>query len=240
MELYPVRSIKIVSVGDDVTGKTSLLITYATNSFPEDYTPTVFDDYSKTLLWDTKPIKLKLMDTSGHDIYDRLRPLAYSQADIFLLIFSVVSPPSFHNLRQRWLPDLLRYRTRPMFLIVGTKTDLRDKKEVLERLSAMDAAPIRYEQGKALADDLGAVGYAECSAITQEGVDRVFDMAIKAVLGQSQSDAPKRDTESKPKCTSKEAPKEKRDKEKKQKKEKTKNEKHHHAEAHKHHFWNKG
>lgn len=48
---------------------------------------------------DGKVINLGLWDTAGQEDYDRLRPLSYPQTDVFLICFSVVSPPSFENVK---------------------------------------------------------------------------------------------------------------------------------------------
>ena len=37
----------------------------------------------------------------GQEDYDRLRPLSYPQTDVFLVCFSVVSPSSFENVREK-------------------------------------------------------------------------------------------------------------------------------------------
>ena len=37
---------------------------------------------------------------SGYEEYDRLRPNSYPQTDVFLVCFSVASPPSFENVKE--------------------------------------------------------------------------------------------------------------------------------------------
>lgn len=50
---------------------------------------------------DGKTISLGLWDTAGQEDYDRLRPLSYPQTDVFLICFSLVSPPSYENVRTK-------------------------------------------------------------------------------------------------------------------------------------------
>jgi Ras family len=45
-----------------------------------------------------------------------------------------------------------------------------------------DMAPVTYMQGVGMQKDIGAVRYLECSALTQEGVQNVFDEAIRVLL----------------------------------------------------------
>jgi len=67
-------------------------------------------------------------------------------------------------------------------ILVGTKLDLREDKETIDKLKEKRLAPITYPQGLAMAKDVGAVKYLECSALTQKGLKTVFDEAIRAVL----------------------------------------------------------
>ena len=63
----------------------------------------MFDNYAVTVMIGGEPYTLGLFDTAGQEDYDRLRPLSYPQTDVFLVCFSVVSPSSFENVKEKVL-----------------------------------------------------------------------------------------------------------------------------------------
>ena len=78
--------------GDFFFGFTCAVVRFFSQN--SEYIPTVFDNYSANVMVDGKPINLGLWDTAGQEDYDRLRPLSYPQTDVFLICFSIISPPS--------------------------------------------------------------------------------------------------------------------------------------------------
>ena len=61
----------------------------------------VFDNYAVTVMIGGEPYTLGLFDTAGQEDYDRLRPLSYPQTDVFLVCYSVVSPSSYENVKEK-------------------------------------------------------------------------------------------------------------------------------------------
>lgn len=176
------QTIKCVVVGDGAVGKTCLLISYTTNKFPSEYVPTVFDNYAVTVMIGGEPYTLGLFDTAGQEDYDRLRPLSYPQTDVFLVCFSVVSPSSFENVKEKWVPEITHHCPKTPFLLVGTQVDLRSDQTTIDKLAKTRQQAIDSNSGDKLAKDLKATKYVECSALTQKGLKNVFDEAIMAAL----------------------------------------------------------
>eukprot|EP00475_Leptophrys_vorax_P013399 TRINITY_DN197_c0_g1_i1.p1 TRINITY_DN197_c0_g1~~TRINITY_DN197_c0_g1_i1.p1 ORF type:complete len:208 (+),score=48.74 TRINITY_DN197_c0_g1_i1:72-695(+) len=198
-------SIKCVVTGDGTVGKTCMLVSYSTNSFPTEYVPTVFNNYTKNLLINGKPVKLGLWDTAGQEDYDRLRPLSYTKADILLICFSVDSSVSLANVKTKWVPEAQQYAPNSPYIVVGTKVDLRTKASEQGYGNQgygygydqygnqggyydQSASFVDKAQGQALAQQVGAVAYLECSALTQEGLKQVFDVAVRTAMSKQERD----------------------------------------------------
>lgn len=176
------QTIKCVVVGDGAVGKTCLMISYTTNAFLGEYVPTVFDNYTAHVMVDGKMINLNLWDTAGQEDYDRLRPLSYPMANVFLVCFSLVSPASFENVKEKWYPEVNHHCPGIPIVLVGTKLDLRDDHVTTEALREKHMSPITSLQGLHLQKEIRAVKYVECSAVTLKNLKTVFDEAILAVL----------------------------------------------------------
>ena len=96
------------------------------------------------------------------------------------MCFSIISRSSYENVKTKWIPEIKHHVPEAPFLLVGTKTDLRNDSEITQKVGQV----LQMSDGTALAKDLGAKTYVECSALTQDGLKNVFDEAIRSALNK--------------------------------------------------------
>ncbi|KAG7334844.1 hypothetical protein KOW79_001440 [Hemibagrus wyckioides] len=155
---------KIVVVGDTQCGKTALLHVFAKDSYPENYVPTVFENYTASFEIDKHRIELNMWDTSGSSYYDNVRPLAYPDSDAVLVCFDISRPETLDSVTKKWQAEAQEYCPNAKLVLVGCKLDMRTDVSTLRELSKQRLIPVTHEQGSLRARELGAVAYVECSS----------------------------------------------------------------------------
>ncbi|KAJ6166645.1 Rho GTPase Rho 2 [Penicillium chermesinum] len=103
--------------------------------------------------------------------YERLRPLAYSKAHVILIGFAVDSPDSLENVKHKWIEEAQERCPNVPIILVGLKKDLREDPLAIEEMRKNETCA-----------QVGARKYLECSSLTGEGVDDVFEAATRAAL----------------------------------------------------------
>ena len=162
--------IRCVLVGDEGVGKTSLLISYTQNKFPEFYVPSVLDNLAVNVEIRNKTYTLGLFDTYSPNqndfyIYD---------ADVILLCFSLNNLSNFQNV-EKWHSIVKLKNSTAKVILVGMKSDLRADSE----------NSVSTKQGERLAETLDCTRYVECSAKTLNGVGSVFNEVILSTMNQN-------------------------------------------------------
>lgn len=168
---------KLVIVSNGGCGKTSLLVTFSTGTFPE--ANPIFSTYVADIKIDEKHVDLTLWDTGR---YDRLLPLSYPNSNVVLICFAVDNPSSLQSVLDRWIGEVRHHCPYVPVVLLGCKKDLRDDPNTIEGLRAIGQHPVTYKEGMAVAQKIGAKLYLECSAKAGEGVHEVFQHAARVAL----------------------------------------------------------
>ena len=183
-------NVKCVVIGDDGVGKTCLLISYTrlnttstatkNNTFPVEFEPSVFDNHTAHMVMgENKTVAVSLCDTAAREDYDHWRLRTYTDADVVLVCFSLLDANSLQNVKCKWIPELRKHCRRIPFVLVGTKSDLRND----SRISSDGISnTVNIEEVLSMADEVKAEEYVECSALTQEGLSEVFEEAVRVAL----------------------------------------------------------
>ena len=166
--------IKILTLGDSLVGKTSIVLRYSDNKFLANQSSlsTIGIDFKiKRINKGGESIKVSIYDTAGQERYQNLIKNYYRGANGVLLVYDITNPTSFKKL-QFWLDDLKENADKfeDLYIcLIGNKIDLEDKRKITKE----DAKKFAKENN---------FPYFEVSAKTGDGVKHLFDDVIKGSM----------------------------------------------------------
>lgn len=174
---------KVVVIGDGSCGKTCFLEVYKSGVFPEEYVPTIVDNFVMKETGDNgEDVYLTMWDTSGQDEYDALRPLSYSNASLILICYSVEKKETLGNVDEKWLVEIQSLCKNVPFFLVALKSDIRDS---APEEKAGDYVTTR--DGEELAKRIGARHFSECSSLTRKNVKETFKEITRQIIAYQKS-----------------------------------------------------
>jgi len=159
---------RVAVLGDGGVGKTALAVQFTLNCFVQTYDPTIEDAYRKQLVVDNRMCLVEVIDTAGQEEYATLRDQWVREGQGFILVYSIASRSTFERL-ENFRQSMMRVkRQRPIFILVGNKSDKTGEREVAK------------EEGSALARSFGCE-FIETSAKTSENVTLLFMNLVRAL-----------------------------------------------------------
>ena len=125
----PELKFKILIIGDSAVGKTSLLLKYVDNFFPETHMATIGVEYKTKNIETTKyKVILHLWDTAGQERFKSITKSFFNNANGIVFVYDITSKESFDGVKN-WIKDAEPYGKFESILC-GNKIDLEKKREV--------------------------------------------------------------------------------------------------------------
>ena len=128
---------------------------------------------------------MSLWDTIGDEAYDRLRPLSYPKADVFLVCFSGAEPSAFESVKTKWYHELSSWSNvaDSAWVLLGLHADRRKSGHKSNKQIDKERNIVSREQAEQLARNLGGwskknVPYVECDAREKGGLQAVIEAVI--------------------------------------------------------------
>jgi Ras-related protein Rab-6A len=153
---------KLIFLGDQGTGKSSILNRFVEDKFDSNYQATIGLDFqSKNIQIDNQDIHLLLYDTAGQEKFRSLIPMYTREANIIILVYDITRKDSFLHIPS-WINELTNVKIEDIiFVLVGNKIDLNNERNV------------SFEEGKKYAEDNNFI-FEEVSAKTGENFPELF------------------------------------------------------------------
>jgi len=122
--------LKLLIIGDSNVGKTSMLLNYTDNYFPESHLATMGVEYKvKELKTNKFNIALQIWDTAGQERFRSITKSFFRNTNGILFVYDITSRRSFQSVKD-WIKDSEMHDSGFEKILVGNKIDLEEKREV--------------------------------------------------------------------------------------------------------------
>lgn len=176
-------NVKVVAVGERRSGKTHLLFTLTERKPIRNFSEIIYSFKSISVRnSDGKELEIAFFSTDDREDFDSFSPILYPETDLILACYSVVNPDSFWSIPDRWIPEVRLYLPKVPIILVGCCKELRNDPRTLQRLRERAQEPVLYEDGRQMANSIGAVGYLECSPTTADGIPELLEAISREAL----------------------------------------------------------
>jgi len=167
----PLRKFKLVFLGEQSVGKTSLITRFMYDSFDNTYQATIGIDFlSKTMYLEDRTVRLQLWDTAGQERFRSLIPSYIRDSTVAVVVYDVTNSNSFQQ-TSRWIDEVRSERgSDVIIMLVGNKTDLADRRQ------------ISIEDGEQKAKEFNVM-FIETSAKAGYNVKQLFRRIAAALPG---------------------------------------------------------
>jgi len=127
---------KVVMIGDSGSGKSSVLLRFADNTFLDNIMSTIGVDFKiRTLKIGEDNVKLQIWDTAGQERFKTITSSYYRGTHGVVLVYDVTNEETYQNI-QKWLADVERSTDDSVFkILVGNKADLLDERQVPKQVA---------------------------------------------------------------------------------------------------------
>ncbi|WWD21517.1 hypothetical protein CI109_106003 [Kwoniella shandongensis] len=123
---------KVVLLGSQGVGKTSLILRYTTRVFSPTPAPATIGSslHTRKLVHSGVRVKLQIWDTAGQERFRSMAPIYYRGAHVCVLVYDISDRQSFEDVRS-WLEELGRTVPKEtVIFVVGAKIDLERKRAI--------------------------------------------------------------------------------------------------------------
>ena len=162
--------LKLLIIGDSNVGKTSMLLNYTDNYFPESHLATIGVEYKvKEITTQKYNVVLQIWDTAGQERFRSITKSFFRNTNGILFVYDITSRKSFQSVKD-WIKDSEMHDTGFHKLLVGNKIDLEDKRE------------IKTSELKDFGNKKG-IEVIETSAKNRINIDEAFQKIVEIIIG---------------------------------------------------------